>query len=126
MSTAQATDVATRFLEALAGRDFASLSAAFSDDAVLRGLVPGRLREEHGREAIADRFRFWFGDTAEFRLVDSHVEEVADLVRIRWRVAGVDPELGPCVTEQTAYAELGSHGIAWMSLVCSGDRPLPA
>jgi hypothetical protein len=126
VSTAHATDVATRFLDALAQRDFASLAAAFADDAVLRGLVPSRLREEHGSVAIGERFRFWFGDTVEFRLVDSDIEELADVVRIRWRVSGVDPELGTCVTEQTAYAELGAHGIAWMNLVCSGDRPLPA
>lgn len=123
MSTAQATDVATRFLEALGSRDFEALAATFADDTVLRGLVPGRLREEHGSAAAADRFRFWFGDTAEFALVDSGVEELADIVRISWRVTGVDPEIGPCVAEQTAYVELGDEGIAWMNLVCSGDRP---
>lgn len=119
----QAT-AATRFLEALAVRDFAALAATFADDAVLRGLVPGRLREEHGRAAVAERFRFWFGDTTEFALVDSEVEELADVVRIRWRVTGVDPEIGPCVAEQTAYVQLADEGIAWMNLVCSGDRPL--
>lgn len=125
MSTAQATGVATRFLEALGSRDFDALAATLAEDAVLRGLVPSRLREEHGRAAIAERFRFWFGDTAEFALVDADAEELADVVRIRWRVTGVDSEIGPCVTEQTAYVELGDEGIAWMNLVCSGDRPLP-
>jgi len=126
VSTAQSTDVATRFLEALGSRDFDALAATFADDAVLRGLVPGRLREEHGSAAVAERFRFWFGDTPEFALVDSSVEELADVVRIRWRVTGVDPELGRTVAEQTAYAELARGGIAWMNLVCSGDRLLPA
>lgn len=126
MSTAQATDVATRFLDALARRDFGSLAAAFADDAVLRGLVPGRVREEHGGEAIAERFRFWFGDTVEFRLAESDVEDLADVVRVRWRITGVNPELGPCTTEQTAYAEVGESGFAWMNLVCSGDRRLSA
>ena len=50
--------------------------------------------------------------------------EEVDVVRIRWRVAGVDPELGPCMTEQTAYAGLDDGRIAWMNLVCSGDPPL--
>lgn len=126
VSTAQETDLATRFLDALARRDFALLAATFAGDAVLRGLMPSRIREEHGSEAIADRFRSWFGENEDFRLLDSDVGHFADVVRIRWRVRGVDPELGPCVTEQTAYAELGDSGIARMNLVCSGNRPLQA
>lgn len=126
MSTAHTASLATRFLDALACRDFDSLAATFAQDAVLRGLVPGRLREEHGNEAIADRFRFWFGGTEDFALVESDAEELADVVRIRWQVAGLEPEIGPCVTEQTAYARLDDGAIAWMDLVCSGNRPLPA
>ena len=124
MSTVQATDVAERFLAALSHRDFGELAATFVEDGVLRGLVPSTLREEHGNRAVAGRFRFWFDDVEGFEVVESGVDMLADVVRIRWRVVGFDPELGPCVTEQTAYAGLDGGRIAWMNLVCSGDRPL--
>ena len=123
---AQATTAPARFLDALERRDFDALAATFASDAVLRGLMPDRVREEHGSRAVAERFRFWFGETSEFSLDETSLEELADVVRIRWRVRGTDPELGPCVTEQTAYVGLGESGIAWMNLVCSGDRSLPA
>jgi len=37
-------------------------------------------------------------------------------------VASTDPELGRTVYEQIAFAEVDEDGIAWMNLVCSGDR----
>jgi hypothetical protein len=125
MSATPTTDVTARFLDALAARDFGALAATFADHAGLRGLAPSRVREEHGSEAIAERFQSWFGDTDECALVKSRVEELADVVRTRWRVAGMDQEVGPCVTEQTAYAAVDGGRSSWMSLVRSGDRPLP-
>lgn len=124
MITAQATDVAERFLEALSHRDFDALAATFAENGRLRGLVPSALREEEGREAIGARFRFWFGDTEDFELVESGVTPFADVVRLYWRGRGSDPEAGLTTFEQTAYAGIGGGGIAWMNLVCSGDRPV--
>ena len=121
MPTAQVTGVASRFLDALARRDFDDLAATFKEDGRLRGLVPSTLRELEGREAVAERFRIW-NDGEEWELLDSSVEEFADLVRIRWQVASTDPGLGRMVFEQTAYAEIDTDGIAWMNLVCSGER----
>jgi len=125
MSTAllKGTEVANHFLDALARRDFEALAAAFKPDARLRGLVPSTLREEEGRTGIAERFRFWNGDGEDWELLDADAENLADVVRLRWRVASTDPEAGRTVYEQTAYAEIDEDGIAWMNLVCSGDRP---
>lgn len=121
MNTATAGDVATRFLDALEHRDFDALGETFATDARLRGLVPSRLRDEEGRTAIAERFRYWnTGD--DWDLLESEAVSMEDLVRIRWRVSMTDREDGPTVYEQTAYAKVGDDGIEWMNLVCSGHR----
>ncbi|HEU5264303.1 MAG TPA: nuclear transport factor 2 family protein [Gaiellaceae bacterium] len=121
MTTAQASDIAARFLEALSHRDFDELAATFAPEGKLRGLVPSTLREAEGREAVAERFGIW-NDGNEWELLESDVEDFADVVKLRWRVAATDPEQGRTVYEQTAYAEIGEGGIAWMNLVCSGER----
>jgi hypothetical protein len=123
VSTVQSTDVAARVLEALARRDFPALAETFNEGGRLRGLVPSAVREEEGRVAIAGRFEFWNGGREDFELLDSEVAEMQDVVRLRWRARGVDPEDGPSVYEQTAYAMVEGEGFAWMNLVCSGDRP---
>ena len=122
MTTAQASDVATRFLEALSLRDFEGLAGTFAPHGKLRGLVPSALREAEGREAIAERFGIWNG-AEEWELLEADVEDFADVVRLRWRVASTDHALGRTVYEQTAYAAVGEGGIVWMNLVCSGERP---
>jgi hypothetical protein len=121
MTAIQASDVATRFLDALSRRDFEALAATFKPDGRLRGLVPSALRELEGREAISERFRIW-NEGEDWELLGSETEAFADVVKLRWRVASTDPELGRTVYEQTAYTEIDEGGIAWMNLVCSGDR----
>jgi hypothetical protein len=121
MTTAQASGVASRFLDALAHRDFDDLAATFNEDGRLRGLVPSALREVEGREAVAERFGIW-NDQEDWELLEAGVEEFADLVRFHWQVASTDSELGRVVYEQTAYAEIDADGIVWMNLVCSGER----
>ena len=121
MTTIEARDVASGFLEALSRRDFDGLAATFKEDGHMRGLVPSALRELEGREAIAERFRIW-NEGEDWELLESETEAFADVVKLRWRVASTDPELGRTVYEQTAYAEIDDGGIAWMNVVCSGDR----
>jgi len=118
------TDVGTRFLEALSSRDYDALGACFAAEGTLRGVVPPGLREADGREAIVERFRIWTGDIADYEIVDSEAAPFADLLRLRWAVLGVDPEVGRNVYEQTAYAEVADGEIVAMRLACSGHRPL--
>jgi len=120
VSTAQASDVAGRFLDALARHDFDGIGESFAQDGRLRGLVPTALRELEGREAIAERFEMWTGDG---EVVESGYEDFADVVKLRWRLVERNEEGSPVVFEQTAYAQIGDNGIAWMNLVCSGQRP---
>jgi len=122
VSTTLGTDVGTRFLDALSRRDFDALAATFAEDGRLRGLVPSALREAEGREAIAERFRIWNADLEDFEVLDSEIAGMEDVLRLRWLVRGMDADDGLSVYEQTAYASIGSEGIAWMNLVCSGGR----
>ena len=119
-----APDVGTRFLEALAGRDYDALGACFAAEGTLRGVVPPGLREADGRDAIVERFRLWTGDIDDYEIADSDAAPFADLLRLRWAVKGVDPEIGLNVYEQTAYAEVANGEIVQMRLACSGHRPL--
>jgi len=125
MSTTEAdTRVGTRFLEALTSRDYDALGACFAADAALRGVVPPGVREAEGREAIVDRFRIWTEDISDYELAECDAALFADLLRLRWAVRGVDPEIGLNVYEQTAYAEVEGSEIVQMRLACSGHRPL--
>ena len=124
MTAVQARDVASGFLEALSRRDYDGLASMFKEDGRMRGLVPPGLREAEGREAIAERFRIWNDGVEDWELLEADSENMADVVRIRWRVASTDPELGRTVYEQTAYAEIDDDRIVWMNLVCSGERPI--
>ena len=118
------TEVGARFLEALASRDYEALAGCFALDGTLRAIVPPGVREADGREAIAARFRLWTEDVAEYEIVESEATPFADVLRLRWAVKGVDPELGRNAYEQTAYAEVADGEIARMRLACSGHRPL--
>jgi hypothetical protein len=117
-------DVGTRFLAALSTRDYDALATCFAADGALRGIVPPGLREADGRDAIAERFRLWTDDIDDYELADSDAAPFADLLRLRWVVQGVDPELGLNAYEQTAYAEVVDGEIVRMRLACSGHRPL--
>ncbi len=118
------TDVGSRLLDALARRDYDALAACFASDGTLRAIVPPGVREADGRDAIAARFRIWTEDVADYEVVETEVTPFADVLRLRWAVKGVDPELGRCVFEQTAYAEIADGTIARMRLACSGERAL--
>jgi len=122
--TELATDLGKRFLAALSRRDYGALGECFAADGTLRGIVPPGLREADGREAITVRFRLWTEDIADYEIVESDAAPFADLLRLRWAVQGVDPELGLNAYEQTAYAEVADGKIVRMRLACSGHRPL--
>jgi hypothetical protein len=125
VATATRDDVQAvqRFLDALATRDWAGIEVCLAPDAQLRALVPSALREAEGAKAIVARFRLWFDDLADFQLLESAVEEMADRVHVRYRLAGTDPEDGRVVAEQQSYFVFEDGLIAAINSVCSGFRP---
>ena len=110
-------EVAERFLQSLASRDWDGVAGCFAADARLRMQSPGPLRDEQGPAAIGARFRAWFGDLERFELRESDVEPVVDRVRVHYRVAGDGK-----VTDHTGYCAVEDGRIAWMVMTCSGFR----
>ena len=123
-SVATVSDVVDRFLDAVGTRDFDAIASCFAEDARLRALVPERLRDEDGPEAIAGRYRFWLARMHSSELVEREHDELLDRERIRYRLRVDDPEDGPCVMEQEGYATVADGRITALNLVCSGFRPI--
>ena len=110
-------EIVERLLDALARRDWDGIAACFAPEARLRMLTPGPLREDEGAEAIAERFRYWFGGRAGFELREADVEAVVDRVRVHYRAAGDGK-----VTDHTGYLAVEGGRIAWIVMTCSGFR----
>ena len=118
------TGIGLQLLDAIRRRDYLDLASCFADDAYMRAVVPPGVREDDGPDAIAARFRLWTEGTDDYQVIDGGVDRFADLLRIRYAIQGVDPELGLCVFEQTAYAEVADGRITKLRLACSGERQL--
>jgi ketosteroid isomerase-like protein len=115
--------VGERVLEAIARRDAERIAACFAEDASFRVLTPGPLRELHGHEEIAERYRAWLGPLEGFELLESDAVTVADRVRIRYRFRGRDPEKGWQLNEHTGYAAVTDGEIRTLIMTCAGFRP---
>lgn len=113
-------------LAAIRARDWAAIADCFAQEASLRVLTPGPLREFAGREQAAERFRYWLEPLAELEVLESDVEVIADQLRIRYRFRGRDPEKGWQLNEHTAYAAVEDDGIVAMNVTCTGFRPTGA
>ncbi len=124
LASAGVSDVVDRFIDAVAARDFDAIAGCFADDARLRALLPERLREEDGPQAIAERYRYWLGAQDSFELVDREHDDLLDCERLRYRVRAVDPTDGPSLMEQEGYATVDGDRITALNLVCSGFRPI--
>jgi hypothetical protein len=121
---AVAGDVGALLLDALGRRDYVDIAGCFAHDAQLRSVVPPGVREDDGADAIAARFRLWTESLEDYEVVAAEVAPLADLLRVTWAIKGIDAELGLCIFEQTAYAEVEGNRIVRMRLACSGDRPI--
>ena len=121
-----AASVAGALLDGIAERDFERIERCFADDASLRVLTPGPLRELTGAKEAAGRFRFWLDSLEEFELLDGDVEEIADRVRIRYRFRGRDPDKGWQLNEHTGYGKVQDERIVSLNVTCTGFRPTPA
>ncbi|MFM6849858.1 MAG: hypothetical protein ACKOVB_12250 [Terrabacter sp.] len=118
---------AGRLLEALAHQDFVMLADALEGDVHLRALVAKGLVELQGPADVADKFRFWFGDTDVFELLDATIGAVADRLHLSWRVRLQASRLGDGwrVVEQQAYVSCAQSGrIDRIDLLCTGYIPV--
>lgn len=117
------SSVAVTFFEGLAAQDFGRLTSVLSDDAHLRALLPGGLKERDGVDAIETIFTRWFGDAEAFEVVETSVDEIGPVLHMRWRVRMQAERLGRgwFAVEQQAYADRDDEGrIRRLSLICTG------
>lgn len=122
-SDSAAVVVARRFLDCLAAQDFEQLATTFADDVRLRAMLPGDTKEWEGVERVTRTFVRWLGDTDDFELVDSTLDDLGPRLHLSWcaRVRAERFGDGWHRVEQQAYAETDEHGrIRHLWLACSG------
>ena len=117
--------LAYRLVEAIGVRDYDAIGRLLAPGARLRALVPHALREDECSEAVVARLRSWWDEIRDFELLESEVEEMADRLRVRYRIRASGGEDGPSLVEQTVYLTVEGDRIAVVNLVCSGFRPAP-
>jgi hypothetical protein len=117
------------FLEAFATRDYQQMAATLSPEVRLRAMLPPGPMDWAGPVTVAEVFDSWFGNAADFELIDAAVGEVGGRLHLSWRVRVRPAPFGIGdgwhVIEQQAYADAG-EAITSMDLLCSGFRAEPA
>jgi hypothetical protein len=110
-------------VEAIARREFGCLAAALRDDVHLLALLPGGVREWHGRAGVNAAFTGWFDDYDEYELVDAEICEVGARLHLSWRLRVRTARISDrsLLVEQHVYADVDADGqISRLSLLCSG------
>jgi hypothetical protein len=111
------------FLEALANRNYALMTATLSPTVRFRAMLPPGPMDWDGPGAVTEVFRSWFGDADDFELVDATVGDVGGRLHLSWRLrvrpAPFDIGDGWHVIEQQAYAD-ADETIEALDLLCSG------
>jgi TusA-related sulfurtransferase len=110
-------------ITALAGQDREALRSTFTGEATLRALLPRRLAEATGPDAIADVMLGWFDDVPLIVPVETGVEAVGDVVHgwFRFDLGGMDVAR---VVEQHAYCTVAGGLVDRLRIICSGFRPV--
>ena len=119
-------EVAGRFVDGLAARDFDLLAGTLADGVRFRALLPRRVLDLEGADAVRSTFVRWFGGAERWEMVEAVVGEVGGRVHLHWRVRLTDPDIGegPMLVEQQAYADAAPDGrLRDVALLCTGYRP---
>ena len=125
MPTTSTSTLGTSFAEALAKKDFETVTALLHPEIDFRGLTPRRNWEAGSPAEVIDGIlRKWFEDSDEIdELVAVETDSFADRERIGYRFRVHNPE-GEFLVEQQAYMSERDGKIGWMRVVCSGFRPI--
>jgi len=118
--------VAARFIDGLAARDFGVVVSALDDDVVFRALLPDRVLDVGGSNAVPSTLDAWFGRAEQWELVEAVVGEVGGRIHLHWRLRLTNPDVGPgtFLVEQQLYADAGADGrLCNVALLCTGYRP---
>lgn len=117
--------LAGRFIDGIAARDFDVVVGTLDEHVAFRALLPRRVLEVEGRDAVRSAFDTWFAAADTWELMEAVVGEVGGRVHLRWRVRLTNPDLGPGVflVEQQVYADAGADGkLRDIALLCTGFR----
>jgi hypothetical protein len=113
------TDVQS-FLGHLAARDYDRVATTLAPDAVARLLLPLRIDQANGAEAIARLFEGWFGASETFTVRSIGARPIGRKWLLHWRFEVCRDGATEEVIEQVAFAEVGPAGIHKLDLACSG------
>jgi hypothetical protein len=114
--------VGEHYVGALAARDYTALMDLLSSDVRLRALVPPGMMEDHGPQAVADRYGMFLGDGL-LELLASDVSDMSDRTRVTYRFKVRHPSQPVRVFEQIAFCAIEDGKAVAIDLVCSGYRP---
>ena len=111
-------EVAQRFVEALAAKDYKGIFAALATDARFCYLVPRGPAELVGAADVAAKYFQWFGDADVLEVKSIRVEPIADRTSARYRFLLHKPE-GWKEIEQQSYLDLNQEGGSAASISCA-------
>lgn len=115
--------VAGRFIDGIGARNFDDVVGTLTDDVTFRALLPKRVLEQVGRDAVRSDFDTWFGAAEHWEMVEAVVGEVGGRIHLRWRLRLTNPSVGPgtFLVEQQVYADTGPQGrMRNVALICTG------
>lgn len=117
--------ISGRFLDALTRRDFPAMADCLSATARMRAVTPMRELDLNGPAEISERFGMWFGDSADFDVVDASLGEVGTRIYFRWRIrtSGRGGTTQLEIVEQHVFATV-TERIDSLELLCSGFQAL--
>ncbi len=116
------------FALSLSSKDFSAIERLLHPNLTFRGLTPGKTRylwESHKPDlVVSEILQKWFEETDHIEsLLSLDVDRVGDRNRVAYRFSVTNAGT-KYVVEQQAYYSVTDGKISWMSVVCSGFRPV--
>jgi hypothetical protein len=124
-TTSTGAAVARRLIDAIAERDFESMSEILAPDLWMRALLPREIVETHTADAAIDSFRRWLAPHESLTAVmtDQHTVEGREFVAYKLLLR---PEWAADewhVLEQSGYCRVVEDRVTRLDLVCTGFFP---
>jgi hypothetical protein len=116
------------FALSLSSKDFPAIERLLHPNITFRALTPGKARylwESHKPDlVVSEILKNWFEETDHIEsLLKLDLDRVGDQNRVAYKFSVTNSD-GKFEIEQQAYFSVTEGKISWMSLVCSGFRPV--
>jgi hypothetical protein len=117
----------TRFLDALARRDFDELETLLAPDVWFRALLPKGQHETNTARDAADLYRSWWGGAKAFEVIrtDQYTMAGREFLSYRFRVILDGAPDHWRVVEQAGFCRVKEDRIARLDVVCTGYHTVP-